>query len=90
MRRIFEAGLIGLAVIAVTGCDLIRTPATATDSPLRSKQDPAPVFDELCISWGENLPTRSRQDTVQTQDEIETAYAAFAAACPNHSDLIPE
>ena len=43
----------------------------------------------LCRVWGESLPTRSRHDTAQTQDEIGQAYADFAAACPDHRNLIP-
>ncbi|MEM6727016.1 MAG: hypothetical protein AAF618_00825 [Pseudomonadota bacterium] len=42
----------------------------------------------LCVAWGEALPTRSRSDTAQTQDEIEAAYDAFAAACPDHLELL--
>ena len=44
---------------------------------------------ELCRSWGESLPTRSRMDTQQTQDEIQMGYAKFEAACPSHEHLIP-
>ena len=43
----------------------------------------------LCIAWGESLPTRSRADTKQTQDEIQRGYAVFAAACTGYKDLIP-
>ncbi|MCF6432650.1 hypothetical protein [Leisingera sp. MMG026] len=43
----------------------------------------------ICRVWGMSLPTRSRSDTPQTQAEIGEAYAVFAAACPNHSHLIP-
>ena len=43
----------------------------------------------LCQAWGASLPSRSRQDTPQTQAEITQAYADFAAACPGYGVLIP-
>ena len=43
----------------------------------------------LCQIWGQSLPTRSRADTAQTQNEIGAAYADFAAACPDWKGLIP-
>jgi hypothetical protein len=36
----------------------------------------------LCEAWAESLPTRSREDTEQTQEEIGRSYDAQAAACP--------
>ena len=43
----------------------------------------------ICRIWGESLPTRSRSDTAQTQNEIGEAYADFATACPAYAGLIP-
>lgn len=69
---------IVLPVIALilSGCGLSRVEATATERT-------------LCRTWGESLPTRSRLDTAQTQQEISEVYADFAAACPDHAHLIP-
>lgn len=36
---------------------------------------------EICYQWGSSLPTRSRADTKQTQDEIQLAYAKFDLVC---------
>lgn len=44
---------------------------------------------EICRQWGYSLATRSRQDTAQTQDEIQRSYAAFALACPAYRYLVP-
>ncbi|MCW9041726.1 MAG: hypothetical protein OQK05_00160 [Pseudopelagicola sp.] len=46
--------------------------------------------NEICRIWAESLPTRSRQDTPQTTNEIELAYAVFAATCPDFIHLIPK
>ena len=35
----------------------------------------------LCYEWGESLPTRSRSDTVRTQNEIQAAIAKHAVVC---------
>lgn len=40
------------------------------------------VEREICIQWRDSLPTRSRQDTPQTQQEIGAAYDVQALACP--------
>ncbi len=70
--------LIGSATAALilSGCAPLTTGAGATENA-------------LCRAWGESLPTRSRQDTAQTKDEIGSAYADFAAACPAHRHLVP-
>ena len=65
-----------LVAITLMACGPGKTTATATENA-------------LCRAWGADLPTRSRHDTPQTQDEIEQAYATFANACPNHIHLIP-
>lgn len=44
----------------------------------------------ICESLGQALPTRSRLDTAQTILEIEVAYNAFVAACPDFAHLVPE
>lgn len=64
-----------IALTLLGACKTTVTPVTATE-------------DALCRAWGESLPTRSRNDTVQTQDEITDAIADFAAACPTHKHLI--
>lgn len=37
---------------------------------------------EICRAWRDSLPSRSVQDSVQTQTEIGLAYDVQAAACP--------
>ena len=61
------------------GCDPIGTTATETNR----------TYAEACKSIGETLPTRSRKDTQQTQDEIERSYQRFGAVCPDFVHLIP-
>jgi hypothetical protein len=45
--------------------------------------------DEICRQNGEALPTRSRDDTIQTQAEIQEAYAVFSLTCHDWAHLIP-
>ena len=73
MRLIFVS-VCGMTVLSA--CDPWTTRGSATEA-------------ELCLSWGESLPTRSRQDTPQTAAEIQTGYADFANACPAFAHLIP-
>ena len=40
------------------------------------------IEKELCIQWRDSLPTRSRQDTPRTQQEIGYAYDVQGMACP--------
>lgn len=35
----------------------------------------------ICDAWEDTLPTRSRADTEQTQDEVGQNRATFAAVC---------
>jgi len=35
----------------------------------------------ICNEWFESLPTRSREDSAQTQNEIQRAYAVQDAVC---------
>jgi hypothetical protein len=43
----------------------------------------------ICEAWGDALPTRSRNDTQTTINEITLLYARFAAACPQFEGMIP-
>lgn len=45
--------------------------------------------DAVCREIGADLPSRSRSDTDQTQDEIGGLYDTFAIVCPAYEDLIP-
>ncbi len=65
-----------IAALILTGCSPMRTQGTATESA-------------ICRALGEGLPTRSRSDTQQTQDEIGALYADFVAACPRFKNLVP-
>ncbi len=67
--------LLTIALI-LSACAPSRMQATATEQ-------------SLCQVWGESLPSRSHSDTEQTRHEIGQAYADFAAACPDNTDLIP-
>lgn len=60
----------------MSGCASKMTQGSATET-------------EMCRQWGERLPTRSRHDTVQTQQEVGEAIAAFSLACPDWAHLIP-
>lgn len=62
--------------IAMSGCAPWTMQASATEA-------------ELCRSWGESLPTRSRIDTAQTRMEIQIGYADFLNACPGLEHLVP-
>ena len=39
----------------------------------------------LCRAWGDSLSTRSRLDTVGTQEEIGEGYGDFKAQCPKET-----
>lgn len=43
---------------------------------------------EICLAWGDTLPTRSRSDTLQTQAEVGDNRAAFRAACPSVDEAL--
>ena len=62
--------------IGTSACVPSMTQVTATEA-------------ELCRSWGESLPTRSRMDTAQTRMEIQIGYADFINACPGFAHLVP-
>lgn len=65
------------ALILMAGCASVsRTTASATE-------------DQICRELGEALPTRSKQDTQTTIDEITLLYAVFVSQCPDHEKLIP-
>lgn len=55
--------------VMVAGCTPTTGVATATEA-------------EICRAWRDSLPSRSVQDSVQTQTEIGRAYDVQAAACP--------
>lgn len=74
--RMLTLFVIALSVICLTACGNSTGVASATT-------------DELCRQWGGSLPTRSRSDTQRTQDEIQSAYAAFDLSCPGYGHLIP-
>lgn len=60
--------IFAVALVTLMGCSTPRTVATETEI-------------EQCRAWKNSLPTRSRQDTQQTQDEIGAAYTAYDAVC---------
>jgi hypothetical protein len=69
---------IASSLIFLTGCVNSTTPAIATETGA-----------EICRQIGGELPTRSRSDTPQTQNEIQRLYAIFSLACPEWEGLIP-
>lgn len=75
MRMLIVLGVM-LSLIFLTACDSMTVTGGATES-------------ELCRQWGYSLPTRSRQDTAQTTEEIQVAYATFSIACSEWEHLIP-
>lgn len=48
---------------------------------MTSQTSGATAIEALCAEWKRSLPTRSRSDTQQTQDEIGRAYDVYEAAC---------
>jgi len=76
MQTKFASVLLTGIVIVLTGCGNTPTEVSATEN-------------ELCLAWGDSLPTKSRSDTGQTVDEINIAYGVFADACPAYDYLIP-
>lgn len=61
--------MMWLLPVAVAACSPVTIPAA-------SETERA-----LCEAWRDDLPTRSRGDSWQTQAEIGGAYDAFLAAC---------
>jgi hypothetical protein len=57
-----------LAMLTATGCTTMTAGATATEAA-------------MCDVWQDSLPTRSRSDTPETQEEIGRAYDVFEAVC---------
>lgn len=70
----------GAIALTLSACAPLMTPGGATETATEGA---------ICRAWGEGLPTRSRADTAQTQDEIAATYADFAQACPSFTYLIP-
>lgn len=55
---------------------------SACEMPKVSTIPGGAIERELCIAWGESLPTRSHSDTEQTLLEIQDSYDDFRVACP--------
>ena len=68
---------IVLSAIFLSGCVNSMTQGSATEA-------------EVCRQLGSKLPTRSRSDTQQSQDEDQQLYAAYALTCPEFEYLIPK
>lgn len=75
-RKMLRPFVIVLLMIGLTGCASWTMPGGATEQA-------------LCETWGNSLPSRSRQDTTQTATEIQRAYADFLNACPGWAGLVP-
>jgi|TARA_R110000850_G_scaffold224962_2_gene350356 hypothetical protein len=69
MLKIYAVGLILL------------TSACATTTTQGGGTEITAVQKATCSEWRKSLPTRSRADTVQTQDEIQIAIAKHDAVC---------
>ncbi len=72
--------VIGLSALMMTSCGNSMTRAIETETAAEA---------EICRTIGQKLPTRSRQDTQQTRDEIQEAYLNFKLTCPRWAHLIP-
>lgn len=57
------------ALVMLTGCNSMKINAAGATEMA------------LCDVWQDSLPSRSRDDTRQTQEEIGLAYDKFEAAC---------
>ena len=57
---------------SVAGCTPSQTIPVATAETER----------EICLQWRDSLPTRSRNDTERTQQEIGYAYDVQGMVCP--------
>lgn len=67
----FGVALTPFTLLGMVGCGTQTTPAvTETEY-------------EVCRAWQNSLPTRSRSDTKQTQDEIGLGYDVFSATFPD-------
>lgn len=72
-----RASLTILTVTFLTGCATWTAVGSVT-------------IDVICTRLGQALPTRSVNDTQQTQDEIQNLYGVYSIVCPDHGDLIPQ
>lgn len=77
MRTVFATAF---CAVFLSGCAIFRPEGFETERQAR----------EVCIQWGTYLPTISREDTIRTQVEVQTQYAAFSLVCPHFDYLIPE
>lgn len=58
--------------------------ATACARPTPVTVEATATEDARCEAWRDALPSRSRSDTQQTQDEIALLYDVFLAACEGY------
>jgi hypothetical protein len=66
--------VVVLVLLAVSGCSWTKMTTRGT------------AIEAVCLEWGGSLPTRSREDTEQTQIEIGTAYRVYRAVCKDIED----
>lgn len=62
------------ALVWAAGCNPVQTIPVDTAT--------TEVYRETCIQWRDSLPTRSRNDTERTQQEIGYAYDVQGMVCP--------
>jgi hypothetical protein len=67
MRTLTRRAIFWTVCAMLTGCTM--TPAKGI------------AIDVLCDQWRRSLPSRSQNDTQQTQDEIGRAIIIYEAAC---------
>ena len=65
-----------------TALMLLGLAAGCTPSQTISADTATEVEREICIQWRDSMPSRSRQDTERTQQEIGYGYDVQAMACP--------
>lgn len=73
-QRLINCGILLTALVWGVAC----SPAQTTTEAIGATE----VERELCIQWRDSLPTRSRQDTERTQQEIGYAYDVQGMVCP--------
>lgn len=64
-------------IASVTALTLLGAAAGCTTTPVATATE-----REICIAWRDSLPSRSKQDTPETQAQIGVSYDVQAAACP--------
>lgn len=73
-QRRTNCGILLTALVWGVAC----SPAQTTTEAIGATE----VYRETCIQWRDSLPTRSRQDTERTQQEIGYAYDVQGMVCP--------